>query len=42
MRLMCGRVIQSSPLSRPAIVEGLDVHDGRYHNYPLRWNGAPS
>jgi putative SOS response-associated peptidase YedK len=39
---MCGRVIQSSPLSRLAIVEGLDVHGGRFHNYPPRWNGAPS
>ena len=39
---MCGRVIQSSPLSRLAIVEGLDVHGGRFHNHPPRWNGAPS
>jgi hypothetical protein len=39
---MCGRVIQSSPLTRLAIVEGLDVGDSRFHNYPPRWNGAPS
>ena len=39
---MCGRVIQSSPLTRLAIVEGLDVRDSRFRNYPPRWNGAPS
>ena len=39
---MCGRVIQSSPLARLAIVEGMDVRDSRFHNYPPRWNGAPS
>jgi putative SOS response-associated peptidase YedK len=38
---MCGRVIQSSTPFRLAIVEGLDVR-GRFHNYPPRWNGAPS
>ena len=39
---MCGRVIQSSgPLSY-GIVEGMDMHDSRVHNYPPRWNGAPS
>ena len=27
---------------RLAIVDGLDVRDGRFHNYPPRWNGAPS
>jgi hypothetical protein len=27
---------------RLAIVEGLDVRDSRVHNYPPRWNGAPS
>jgi putative SOS response-associated peptidase YedK len=39
---MCGRVIQSSELHRYAIVEGLDVRDSRLHNYPPRWNAAPS
>jgi len=39
---MCGRVIQSSPLTRLAIIEGLDVRDSRVHNYPPHWNGAPS
>jgi hypothetical protein len=39
---MCGRVIQSSPLARLAIVDGMDVHDSRFHNYPPHWNGAPS
>ena len=38
---MCGRVIQSSPVSL-AIVDGLDVRDSRVHNYPPRWNGAPA
>ena len=39
---MCGRVIQSSgPLSY-GIVEGMDMRDTRVHNYPPRWNGAPS
>ena len=39
---MCGRVIQSSPLARLAIVEGLDVQGSRFHNNSPRWNGAPS
>jgi putative SOS response-associated peptidase YedK len=39
---MCGRVIQSSAPFRLAIVDGLDVRDSRFHNYPPRWNGAPS
>ena len=39
---MCGRVIQSSAPIRLAIVDGLDVRDSRVHNYPPRWNGAPS
>src|SRR6202035_919709 len=39
---MCGRVIQSSAPLRYSIVEGMDVRDGRVHNYPPRWNGAPS
>jgi putative SOS response-associated peptidase YedK len=39
---MCGRVIQSSGPLRYAILEGRDVRDSRVHNYPPRWNGAPS
>jgi hypothetical protein len=40
---MCGRVIQSSGPLRNAILEGMDdVRDSRGHNYPPRWNGAPS
>src|ERR1700747_1367616 len=39
---MCARVIQSSPLTRLAIIEGIDVRDRRVHNYPPHWNGAPS
>ena len=39
---MCGRVIQSSGPLRYAILEGMDVRDNRVHNYPARWNGAPS
>jgi hypothetical protein len=39
---MCGRVIQSSAPIRLGIVEGLDVRASRFHNYPPRWNGAPS
>jgi hypothetical protein len=39
---MCGRVIQSSGPIRYGIVEGLDAHDSRVHNYPPRWNAAPS
>jgi putative SOS response-associated peptidase YedK len=39
---MCGRVIQSSGPLRYGIVEGLDVHDSRVHNYPPHWNAAPS
>jgi putative SOS response-associated peptidase YedK len=39
---MCGRVIQSSGPIRYAIVEGIDVPDNRVHNYPPRWNAAPS
>ena len=42
MTIMCGRVIQSSTPFRLAIVEGLNVRDSRVHNYPPRWNGAPS
>ena len=39
---MYGRVIQSSGPLRYGIVEGMDVSDGRAHNYPPRWNAAPS
>jgi hypothetical protein len=39
---MCGRVIQSSGPLRYAILEGMDLRDSRVHNYPPRWNGAPS
>ncbi len=39
---MCGRVIQSSAPFRLAIFDGLDVRESRVHNYPPRWNGAPS
>jgi putative SOS response-associated peptidase YedK len=38
----CGRVIKSSGPIRYGVVEGLDVHDSRVHNYPPRWNAAPS
>jgi putative SOS response-associated peptidase YedK len=38
---MCGRIIQSSGPLRYAIVEGMSVRDGE-HNYPPRWNAAPS
>jgi hypothetical protein len=40
--VMRGRVIQSSGPIRYAIVEGIDVPDNRVHNYPPRWNAAPS
>ena len=39
---MCGRVIQSSGPLRYGLVEGMDARDTRVHNYPPRWNGAPS
>src|SRR5438445_1812097 len=39
---MCGRVIQSSGPLRYAIVDGMNVRDSRLHNYPPRWNAAPS
>jgi len=41
-RRMCGSVIQSSGPLRYAIVDGLNVRDSRVHNYPPRWNAAPS
>jgi putative SOS response-associated peptidase YedK len=39
---MCGRVIQSSGPLRYGLVEGMDARDSRVHNYPPRWNAAPS
>jgi putative SOS response-associated peptidase YedK len=39
---MCGRVIQSSGPLRYTIVDGMNIRDSRVHNYPPRWNGAPS
>jgi hypothetical protein len=42
IRAMCGRIIQSSGPLRYAIVDGMNVRDSRVHNYPPRWNGAPS
>jgi hypothetical protein len=40
--VMCGRGIQSSAPIRYAIVDGMNARDSRVHNYPPRWNGAPS
>jgi len=42
IQTMCGRVIQSSGPLRYAIVDGMNVRDSRVHNYPPRWNAAPS
>ena len=42
IRTMCGRVIQSGGPLRYAIVDGMNVRDSRVHNYPPRWNAAPS
>src|SRR5258708_20235449 len=39
---VCGRVIQSSGRLRYAITDGMNVRDSRVHNYPPRWNAAPS
>jgi putative SOS response-associated peptidase YedK len=39
---MCGRVIQRGGPLRYAIVDGMSVRDSRVHNYPPRWNAAPS
>jgi putative SOS response-associated peptidase YedK len=39
---MCGRVIQSSGPLRYAIIDGMNARDSRLHNYPPRWNAAPS
>jgi hypothetical protein len=41
-RAMCGRVIQSSSLLNYEVVKGMNVRDSRVHNYPPRWNAAPS
>jgi hypothetical protein len=40
--IICGRVIHSSAPLSYSIVDGMDVRDNRVHNYPPRWNGAPS
>ena len=37
---MCGRVVQSSGPLRLAILDGLDVSDGRLGNVPRRYNAA--
>jgi SOS response associated peptidase (SRAP) len=42
IRTMCGRVIQSGGPLRYSIVDGMNVRDSRVHNYPPRWNAAPS
>src|SRR3974377_2092143 len=39
---MCGRVIQSSGPLQYSFVDGMNVRDSRVHNYPPRWNAAPS
>jgi len=39
---MYGSVIQSSGPLHYSIVEDMDLRDSRTHNYPLRWDGAPS
>jgi hypothetical protein len=39
---MCGKVIQGSGPLRYAIVDGTNVRASRVHNYPPRWNAAPS
>jgi hypothetical protein len=36
------RTIQSGGPLRYAIVDGMNVRDSRVHNYPPRWNAAPS
>jgi putative SOS response-associated peptidase YedK len=40
--IMCGRVIQSSGPVRYAIADHMNVPDSRLHDYPPRWNAAPS
>jgi putative SOS response-associated peptidase YedK len=42
MPRMCGRVVQSSEPLRYQFVDGMNVRDSRLHNYPRRWNAAPS
>jgi putative SOS response-associated peptidase YedK len=42
LTVMCGWVIQSSAPVKYGIVDGMNVRDSRVHNYPPRWNGAPS
>ena len=32
----------SAPIDATAIVDGMNVRDSRVHNYPPRWNAAPS
>jgi putative SOS response-associated peptidase YedK len=39
---MCGRVIQSSGPVPYGVLAGMDPRDTRVHNYPPRWNAAPS
>jgi putative SOS response-associated peptidase YedK len=39
---MCGRVIQSSGPVRYGVLAGMDPRDTCVHNYPPRWNAAPS
>jgi hypothetical protein len=39
---MYGRVIQSSGPLHYAFVDGMNARDSRVHNYPPRWNAAPS
>ena len=39
---MCGKIIQSNGPLRYAIVDGMNLRDSRVHNYPPRWNAAPS
>jgi putative SOS response-associated peptidase YedK len=39
------RIMPEARYRRPlryGIVEGMDMRDSRAHNYPPRWNGAPS
>jgi putative SOS response-associated peptidase YedK len=41
-RSCAGESSKSSGPIRLAILEGMDVRDSRVHNYPPRWNGAPT
>lgn len=38
---MCGRIIQAAGPLRYGLVDGLDLGEGRLHNLPRRYNGAP-